>query len=57
MMTTWEFTRKFTSGHILEGLTQTDTLTADAVLGAPFAVGQHVDGIGGPYVIISIREV
>ena len=51
-MTTW-IIKKRLEGH-LKGIYVTDTLTADATLGAPFHGGQYVKGFGCPYTVISV---
>ena len=54
MMITWTITKRLEG--ILACIEVTDTLTQDATLPAPFSAGQHVDGLGCPYTVLSVTR-
>jgi len=54
MMVTWTITKRLHG--LLDGIVVSDTLTADAALGAPFTAGQVVTGLGCDYTVLAVAR-
>ena len=53
-MITWTITKQLHG--VLEGIVVTDTMTADASLPAPFAIGRRVRGIGSDFTVLEVTK-